>query len=176
MTNSQHHDPIDVLGEAYEKMYERVVENIHKVEDKSGNFLHHLIDEARLRAIELRELTDDEAELVAQYLKRDLSDTVNYLSREGHELRDWLGFETTLLESDLLYLFDKLADPTTLALLKLKLDAEAAGYNTGEITGPGTLACDACGEKLHFHRTGRIPPCPRCEGTHFHRLRGDEAT
>ena len=29
MKDPDHHDPIDVLGEAYEKMYERVVENIY---------------------------------------------------------------------------------------------------------------------------------------------------
>jgi Zn finger protein HypA/HybF involved in hydrogenase expression len=51
----------------------------------------------------------------------------------------------------------------------LKMQAELAEYHSGEIIGLGTLACDKCGEKLHFHNPGRIPPCPKCHGTHFHR-------
>ena len=53
----------------------------------------------------------------------------------------------------------------------LREQAELAGYHTGEITGPGTLVCDNCGEELHFHKPSRIPPCPKCKGTSFHRKR-----
>ena len=43
------------------------------------------------------------------------------------------------------------------------------GYHTGEISGPGTLLCVACGTELHLHKTGRIPPCPKCHATQFKR-------
>jgi len=170
MKNSQHHDPIDALGEAYEKMFERAAEHFHNAEEKTGPILHKLVDEAKEKAIELKELSREDADKLAGYLKRDLGDATDYLSETGHELKDWLGFETSLVESTLLDLMLKAADKTTLQLLKLKEDAKQASiYHTGEITGPGTLVCDQCGEKLHFHKAGKIPPCPKCHASNFHR-------
>jgi len=170
MKSPQHHDPIDALGEAYEKMFERAAEHFHNAEEKTGPLLHKLIDEAREKAVELKELSKEDADKLSVYLKRDLDDAADYLSETGHELKDWLGFETTLVESGVFDLLLKAADKTTLQLLKIKEDAQRASvYHTGEITGPGTLVCDQCGEKLHFHKAGKIPPCPKCHATSFHR-------
>ena len=170
MTKPTHSDPIDALGAAYEKMYERAAENLHSTEKKSAQLLHKLIDEAKDKAVELKELSEEDAAKLADWLKRDLDDTVNYLSETGLELKDWLGFETTLLESAVLDLLLKSADKTTVELLTMKDYArQPHAYHTGEITGPGTLVCDQCGEKLHFHRAGKIPPCPKCHATTFHR-------
>jgi len=170
MTKPPHNDPIDALGAVYEKMYERAAENFHKAEEKTGSLLHKLIDEAKDKAVELEEVSEEDAVKLAGWLKRDLDDAVNYLSETGHELKDWLGFETTLLESAVLDLLLKAADKTTVELLAMKENAQRPyAYRTGEITGPGTLVCDQCGEKLHFHRAGKIPPCPKCHATSFHR-------
>ena len=170
MKDPLHHDPLDALGEAYEKMFERAAKNLHKAEEKSGDLLHKLIDEAKNKAVELEELSREDAEKLSAYLKRDLSDAANYLSETGRELEDWLGFETTLVESGIFDFLLKAADKTTLALLKMKEDAQqASAYRTGEITGAGTLVCDQCGENLHFRRAGKIPPCPKCHKTAFHR-------
>ena len=170
MKDPLRHDPLDALGEVYEKMFERAVENFHKAEEKSGALFHKLIDEAKEKAVELEEVSREDAEKLSAYIKRDLSDAADHLSETGRELKDWLGFETTLLESSIFDLLLKAADKTTLELLKMKEDAQQASiYHTGEITGPGTLACDQCGEKLHFRKAGKIPPCPKCHATTFHR-------
>ena len=166
------HDPVDVLGEAYELMLERVMADFRKAKEKSAPVLHRLIDEAKEKALELEELTREEAEKVAEYIKRDLADAGEYLAETGGELKDWLGFETELIESSLLDLIMQASDKTTVELLKFKEDLELGPtYHTGEIAGPGTLICDQCGEQLHFRRAGRIPPCPKCHGTSFHRVR-----
>ena len=170
MKDPLHHDPLDALGEAYEKMFERAARNLHKAEEKSGDLLHKLIDEAKNKAVELEELSREDAEKLSAYLKRDLSDAAKYLSETGRELEDWLGFEATLVESGIFDFLLKVADKTTLTLLKMKADAQqASAYRTGEITGAGTLVCDQCGENLHFRRAGKIPPCPKCHTTAFHR-------
>lgn len=170
MKDPLRHDPLDALGEVYEKMFERAVENFHKAEEKSGALFHKLIDEAKEKAVELEEVSREDAEKLSAYIKRDLSDAADDLSKTGRELKDWLGFETTLLESSIFDLLLKAADKTTLELLKMKEDAQQASiYHTGEITGPGTLVCDQCGEKLHFRKAGKIPPCPKCHATTFHR-------
>jgi len=109
MTKPPHNDPIDALGAVYEKMYERAAENFHKAEEKTGSLLHKLIDEAKDKAVELEEVSEEDAVKLAGWLKRDLDDAVNYLSETGHELKDWLGFETTLLESAVLDLLLKAA-------------------------------------------------------------------
>lgn len=170
MKETQKQDPFDVLGEAYETMYERAVANLHKVKEKTGPLLHELVDEAKNKAVQLEELTEEDASQLAEWLKRDLDDAVSYLADGGHELKDWLGFETRLIESTLLDMMLQTADKTTVELLKLKQNQQRPyAYQTGEITGPGSLICDECGKTLHFHKPSRIPPCPECHGIMFHR-------
>jgi len=170
MKDPLHHDPIDVLGEVYEKMYEHVVVNFHHAKDKTVPLFHKLTEEAKDKSVELNELSKDDAEKVSNWLKRDLIAVASYLSKTERELKNWLGFETTLLESETLDLLLKAADKTTVKLLQLKKDTQQIStYHTGEITGLGTLVCDQCDEKLHFHKAGKIPPCPKCHATVFHR-------
>ncbi|NOY15643.1 MAG: zinc ribbon-containing protein [Gammaproteobacteria bacterium] len=170
MPKKRINDPLDIMGEAYETMLERSASEFRKLEKKTESALHSLIDRAKEKAIELEELTAEEAANLAEYLKRDLSDAAFYTSEEGKELKDWLGFEDSLLAAELLDMFLEAADPTTVEMneLKLKLAVNAL-YKTGEVTGPGALVCDACGEILHFHKAGRIPPCPKCHKTDYHR-------
>ena len=164
------HDPLDVLGEAYELMLERALDDYHKLEKKTRPKLHELVDEAKEKAVELGELSREEAEKVADYLKRDLAHMSETLAETGEDLKGWLGFETLLLEDKILDMIRQAADKTTLELMEWReRAAEASTWHTGEIAGPGTLICDNCGEKLHFKRASRIPPCPKCHGTRFHR-------
>ncbi len=163
-------DPIEVLGEAYELMLERALDHLEKAEETSNEALHHFIDKARDTAVELEELTEEEAEKIASTLKRDLHDFGKSLREGTEDFTTWLGFDLELLGDRLKELLAKAADPTVLELLEWKERAELAPYHTGEYTGPGTLVCDNCGEKLHFHQFSRIPPCPKCKGTTFHRV------
>ncbi len=163
-------EPFDVLATAYEKIFESAAKGFHNAEKKSAELLHELIDKAKDEAVELGEVSREDAEKLSTYIKRDLSEAARHMSISGRELREWLGFETILLETEFVDQLLKLADPTKVELFKLKLDAqEMPPYHTGEITGPGTLFCDQCGEKLHFYRAGKIPPCPKCHATSFHR-------
>jgi len=164
-------DPVELMGQAYERLLETAMEDVEKLEHKTGPALHALIDKAREKLSELGEFTEEELDKVSEYLKRDLRDAAEYLAETGEEFKDWLGFETRLIGDRLAELFARAADQTTVELNLLREQAELAGYHTGEVTGPGTLVCDACGEELQFHRPGHIPPCPKCGGTSFHRKR-----
>ncbi len=166
------HDPVEAMGEAYELMLERAGERFHQLEDKTGPQMRKLIEEARDKAVELGELSREEADKLADYLWRDLQDAARYLSETGEDFRTWLGFETSLIGDRLKELFSTAADKTTVELIELE---EAASiYHTGEITGPGTLVCTKCGEKLHFKKPGHIPPCPKCHATEFVREQSAE--
>lgn len=162
-------DPIEALGEAYETLLEKSLKEAHQAREKSGPVLHKFIDELAEKSSAINELAGEKAATIGEYLKRDLIEAASYLDKTGKALKDWLGFDMALLEDRLRDDFSKAADQTTVELLKLKQEAANAPYHTGEICGPGTLICDACGETMHFHKAGHIPPCPKCQATTFHR-------
>jgi len=171
MKAKRHNDPLDTLGSAYEQMYEHLVNDIHQLKEKSGPAINKLIEQVKQKAIQLEEISEHEAEQLTEWLKRDLDDAANYLNKTQNELKDWLGFETALLENAVLDLLLKTADSTTVKLIKLKEQAQAPyTYRTGEITIAGTLVCDNCGENLHFYKAGKIPPCPKCHKVSYHRI------
>jgi len=170
---------IDKLIQSYNRMMERVktrLEELEAAEKDALPRLQHSIEHAVEKAVELGELSRKEAHEIGAYLKRDLQDAGHYLGTTGKEIGDWLRFDLDLVEDRLLELFSKAADQTSLDLLQIKETlAEESTYQTGEITGPGTLQCDDCGERLAFHSTSTIPACPRCNNTSFSRV-ADEGT
>lgn len=163
------HDPVEALGEAYELLLEKTLAKTRALERVTARAVHDMVDKARDELVDLGRVTEKEGEELAAALKRDLTEAARYLQETGRDLRDWLGFDLELLEDRFREDFFAAADQTTVALNALRLAAEAAEYHSGEITGPGTLVCLACGERLHFKRAGRLPPCPRCHGTRFRR-------
>ncbi len=169
MMKHEDKDPIDILGAIYEGLYEKAEKEARELEEVSEPALHRIVEKAKEKLEKIEGATREDIDKVAEWVKRDLHDAAHYLSETGKDLKDWLGFETALVESSVLYRLFSAADPTTLELLKLKEQAEMAEWHTGEITGPGTLVCDNCGERLHFYKVSRIPPCPKCHGTVFHR-------
>lgn len=166
-------DLVEAMGEAYELMLERTAEGIahlKKMEKDVEPEVAHVIAEAKEKAVELGELSREEADRIAEYLDRDLKAAGTWLADTGEEFKDWLGMETALISDRLLDMFIRAADQTSLELQQLRERAAAAEYKTGEIAGIGTLVCSGCGEHLHFKKAGHIPPCPKCNGTRFQRL------
>jgi|SRR5690554_3551510 len=155
---------------AYDKMVERIHHFFDDAEANAAPTLKQRIELAKLRAIELREVTTEEAEKIAYYVERDLRDAADYLETTGKEFSTWFNFDLQLIEERLFELFASVADRTRLELSQLATQARMTQhYHTGEITGIGTIICNACGNEIHFKRTGRIPPCPKCHHTDFKR-------
>ncbi len=163
------HDPVEALGEAYELLLEKTLEKTRALERVTARAVHEMVDRARAELVALGRVTEREGEELAEALKRDLTEAARYLDETGRELKDWLGFDIELLEDRLRENLFAAADQTTLALNALRMAARAAEYHSGEITGPGTLVCDACGERVQLRHAGRVPPCPKCRGGRFHR-------
>lgn len=153
---------------AYDKMMARVAKLIDTAEQQALPALQKNIEKAKEQAIELKEITQEEAEKLASYIRRDLNDAADYLEQTGDELSAWLSFDLKLVEDRLLEVFSKVADKTRLELAQLAAQARRSEeYHTGEITSIGTLACKNCGTLVRFKKTGRIPPCPKCHQTAF---------
>ncbi|HEC15203.1 MAG TPA: hypothetical protein ENI99_01305 [Sedimenticola sp.] len=170
MPSDDKRDPIDRLVDAYETMLERVNSAVEKAEQTTIPALKKNIEHAREKAVELGELTREEAEKIGGYLERDMKDAGEFLARTGEEFGNWLRFDLELIESRLLESFANVADRTRVELEALAERARKASlYHTGEVTGPGTLVCTSCGKEIHFHKTGHIPPCAGCRGTEYRR-------
>ncbi len=150
----------DKLIHAYDQMMERIHSTVEHAEKQTLPNLEEQLKKAQEKAVELGELTRDEAEKVASYLKRDLDDVSVYLRDTQAEFSEWLSFESTLVESKIGDWLSLVADKTKLEWTKLNLQAiRAKLYHSGEVTGPGTLQCTACEQSLNFKKTGHIPPC-----------------
>ena len=162
--------PTEGMSEAYEKLLKLSMKEFKLLETKTGPLLHKLIDKTSEALSELDEVTKEESEKISGYLKRDLKEAASYMAESGEDFQKWLAIDADIIENYLYDHFKQAADQTTVELAQLKADAENARYHTGEITGPGVLICDVCGENLHFHKAGHIPPCAKCKGTYFHRL------
>ena len=156
--------------QAYDRMMERVKLRLEELEQVN---LHASIEHAAEKAVELGELTREEARLIGSYLRRDLEDAGQYLRSTGRELRDWLRFDVELLEDRLLDFLQRGVDQSRLDLLAFEkpgVGEELVEYLSGEITGPGTLQCEQCGEVVVFHAVAAIAPCSACGGTVFMRV------
>ena len=167
------------LIRAYRRMMERVkirLEELEQAEKAAFPQLSASIEHAAEKAVELGELTREEARLIGGYLKRDLEDAGQYLTTTGHDLRAWLRFDLELLEDRLLDFFQQGVDQSRLDLLAFEAPptgADVERYRGGEITGPGTLQCEECGERVVFHAPAAIQPCLACGGTVFLRVAGE---
>lgn len=174
--NDKSKDPVDRMVAAYEAMLERVHEAADSAESKTVPWLRETLANARERAVELEELTREEAERVSKYVERDLHEAASFIAETGQEFRDWASFDWQLMQNRMLELFAGMADQTSDALRQFAEQArDASVYRTGDITAPGQFECVACGAVLKLPKTGHLPPCAKCQGTGFRRKAGDVA-
>ncbi len=173
MSNNENKDAVERIVEAYERMLERVHDVVDTTEKRTVPLLREAVTEAREKAVELGELTREEAEKVSAYLERDMRDAAEFINETGQEFRDWFRFDWQLVSNRLFDMFAGVADQTSLALREVAERARQASlYHAEEVTGPGSLVCERCGEVVHFRHVSRIPPCPNCHHTAFHRASG----
>ncbi len=172
----EEHKTGEKLVQAYRQMMDRVRHAMKHAKTDTLPTVHQHIDAAMDKAVELEELTREEAEHIGDYLRRDIHDAAEYLADTQKELGDWMRFDLDIIEDRLLKVFGGMVDQTRQELDKLAERAYdvTAEWRAGEITGPGALCCDNCGEENHYHQPSRISPCPKCQGTLFRRLMEDD--
>ncbi|MGD8571310.1 MAG: zinc ribbon-containing protein [Gammaproteobacteria bacterium] len=158
------------LVDAHKTMVERVRKTMDEEKQETTPKVLHALENAKEKAIELGEVTREEAELVSDYIVRDLHDAADFIERNRAEFKDWLNLEMDIIEDTILDSLPPLVDETRLALDQLKHRADSVGeWHTGEIVSPGKFICKSCDKTLEIHKTGHIPPCPSCKGTKFRR-------
>jgi hypothetical protein len=153
----------------YRKLLEKTVSELKNLKKKSAPAWREIIEESGEKMAELEQLSQQEAMKVSDYLKRDLQDAAEFMQEHGKEFSDWLAIDVQLVEDTLLDMFMQAADQTKLELMQWQEQGEQAGYDTGDVAGPGSLKCDACGQIMQMYTVQEIPACSRCGKKHFHR-------
>lgn len=169
MNDNSGKDGMDRLADAYEKMLKLVHDGVERLEKDALPELRDRTDQAREKMVEIGELSREEADKLSLYLERDMQDAGKFLAETGDEFRNWLRTDISLIEDRMLEMFSSVADQTSVQLKQWADQARHTPYKTGEVTGPGVLVCKHCAEQIHFHKAGRIPPCPKCHATEFQR-------
>lgn len=152
---------------AYDRMLERVRDALEEL--GSAPQLQIALERAKARAVELGELSREEADRIGEYLRRDLQDAGNFVTTSGRGLRDWLAFDIEYLEQWFRDYWMSATDMTRVELANLQRGLPPIDYHTGDLAAPGTFICRSCGQTVTLRRTGHLPPCPKCHGTVFGR-------
>lgn len=121
------------LAEGYERMLGRIRARLARAEAEAPLPIYMAIEEARSQAVELGEMTQAEAQEVAQWLRRDFLHLRDLLDRAERGARNWLGLDLALIEKGLL---DTLADPTRVDWIRLQEEFEQRRKASGAAAKP----------------------------------------
>ena len=113
IANKQHETS---LVEAYNQMVARVKDSIDNAEAHAVPTLQKAIEQARDQAIQLGEISLEDAEVIGNYIKRDINDAAEYLMETSHEFSEWLLLDIDIIEHKVLELFLSVADKTLIEL------------------------------------------------------------
>ena len=126
------------------------------------------LEKANGQLTALGEFSEEQGKVLKQYLARDLDQTIADAQHLGEEAKERLN--PSRLGAGALSSLATVLELTSNTLHSLsEKTIDRLTYSTGEMTSAGTLTCQACGQKVHLKETGHIPPCPKCNGTLFHK-------
>ncbi|WP_446812142.1 zinc ribbon-containing protein [Methylomonas sp. 2BW1-5-20] len=151
----------DLMGH----LYEALDDTLHSVADA--------LEIAKEKTSALGGHTQEEINKIADYVMRDVEHvaTAPAPENDNNSLSEWLKFDIDLIENFALDAFLDIADKTKVKLAALEMEAKLYHpYKSGEVAGPGTFVCDACGKQIAFKSTSIIPACPECKGDSFSRV------
>ena len=163
------HQSSNRLIDAYNQMMASIRAAFESPDDKDMS-LSKAMSMARDEITHLTDVTQDEAEEISNFIKRDINDAAEYMMETSSEFSDWLMLDIEVIERKLIDLFLSVADKTRLELEQFGVqNRELSLYYSGEITGPGTLLCDTCGHRVAFTTTSQIGKCEQCGHNTFRR-------
>ena len=140
MKDHNPHDPLNMVGEAYERLVEKTMANLHIKEDKINK------------------------ELPKTIRRLDYKSIVHPQPHPGN----WNTINREFVKTSLLNLLSHAADQTTLELKQLReLKRLPDEYHTGELVNAGTLYCDQCGIPYELELPDFLGKCENCGNTTF---------
>jgi len=150
----------------YEKLASRTRELIEAAQEKGPKAVDAALEKAKEEMIAAGDFGREQGKRLQAFLRRDLEATREHVTQLGQTVKE--AFEpqrvASGIQSTLAHILDTLGD--TLKDWAGKAE-EGLSYRTGELSSPGTLTCDNCGNHIRMTNTGRVPPCPKCHGTEY---------
>ncbi|WP_036230619.1 zinc ribbon-containing protein [Marinobacterium jannaschii] len=157
---------------AFDRVMQRLRDNLKQAEYKSWDYLQDKIEEAVEVELTAEEMTRDEVGLLSAYVKRDLRRLGHYAHETGEGVAAFLKFDLNALEQRLAGLLTDLADRTRIEqeTLREQLDHTEDQYIEGEVATAGTLECLECGASTVLMETEILRSCAQCGGRYFRRV------
>jgi Zinc-ribbon containing domain len=156
---------------AYQRMVERARQVLHGAEAGTLPTIRRAIEVSKDTAVDLGELTREEAEWIGNALLHDLHDAAAFMTRTGREFSAWLQFDIKLIGDRIVDALLLLVDQSRLELGRLSAQGEpAAEWSSGELTVGGTFECTSCAYQFSLSGPARLDPCPRCHAQVFRRV------
>lgn len=155
------------LGGTEADQYDELADKFHEIfedsADTTSEFAHNAMEKARQQLTAAGKFTEEQGQKLKAFLENDFSRLVKEMKAGAKEKLNPSRLGVGALSS-----MAKLLHTTGVALSSFADKADGAlACRSGEITSAGKLKCDACGYEMHFKKTGRIPPCPKCHKTTF---------
>jgi DNA-directed RNA polymerase subunit RPC12/RpoP len=144
--------------------------------DPAHMSLQKALNLAKHQAVDIGDVTAEEAFEIGEYIKRDINDAAEFMMESSAEFYDWLMLDIEMIERKVMELFLSVADHTRIELEQLQqLNLASSGdsaeqipvYKSGEITAPGILICESCGKSNPLFSSSRIKKCRRCGHDRF---------
>ena len=153
------------------KIYDDLMEHLYEAMDDTLHSVAEAMEIAKEKTSALGGHTQEEINKIADFVMRDVNlAAINSADSKPDSLSEWLKFDIDLIENFALKAFFDIADKTRLKLNELEMDAKQYHpYHSGDIAGPGTFVCDACGKQIAFKSTSVVPECPTCQASKFTR-------
>jgi hypothetical protein len=136
------HDPLNMVGEAYEQLVEKTMANLHINETRTDKTIPHTIH------------------------RLDYSSIVRTPREKTGQ--DIPAINSSIAKATLLDIVSHAADQTTLELNRLRnLKRLPDEYHSGEQVNAGTLYCDRCGMPHEMELADLVGKCDNCGNTRF---------
>jgi len=157
---------------AFDRVMQRLQQNLQQAEYKSWDYLQEKIEEAVEVELTAEEMTRDEVGLLSAYVKRDLRRLGHYAHETGEGIAAYLKFDLNALEQRVATLMSDLADRTRIEqeVLREQLDHDEDQYIEGEVAAAGTLECMECGASVVLLDSQTLSRCGQCNGRYFRRV------
>lgn len=151
---------------AYDAIVARVSEQLRRTQDRGADAMNNAIQRAQELTHSAGEFTSEQIERASGYVRRDIFSLSENRERASELFKQRL--RPSRVRDGFLSLASEVFERAGSGLSRVSDRLERPlQFNTGDITGPGTLTCDECGSQMRFRNSGRIPPCPKCHATSF---------
>ncbi len=156
-------DQGDTVADQYDELAERFKELFESGAEKSADFAAVAMEKARKQLTAAGAFSEEQGKNLKGFLERDLSQMADTMRDEAKEKLNPSRVSAGAMSS-----LSSLLNMAGSAISSIaEKTQKAISCRSGEITSAGTLTCVSCDCEMHFKKTGRVPPCPRCHATEF---------